>query len=216
MLPDGKNPAIDTNLAAQNLRHSPPRRRRGGWLALGAIAVVVYCVIALLNPWALHIGGQWTPFMYWTGTGKLVTSDGTYPLLVRLYPSPHGSQLRLDGLRPISGLHGQAWLCTPKGGQFLDLTGTIYGRWRSTDGALIRFRLLERYTTRERLLGEVPRRGYIDLYGYWHGPELAMNDRSSWSPPFRQGFALKNASVTLKSGSKTDYNAACAANRVSR
>lgn len=216
MLPDREEHGVQSYPVGQNPRPPRPRRKRSGWLVLGATALVVYCVIALLNPWALHIGGQWTPFMYWTGSGKLVTSDGTYPLLVRLYPSPHGSQLRLDGLRPISGVHGQAWLCTPKGSQFLDLTGTIYGGWRSTDGALTRFRLLERYTARERLLGEVPRRGYIDLYGYWDGPELAMNDRGSWSPPFRQGFTLKNASVTLKSGSKTDYNAACAANRASR
>lgn len=80
----------------------------------------------------------------------------------------------------------------------------------------MRFRLLERYTASERLLGEVPRRGYMDLYGYWHGPELAMNDRGAWSPPFRSGVTLKNASVTLRSGTKTDYNAACAVEHASR
>lgn len=204
------------NITSSGGARNRPQRGRLGWLGLGVIAVMVYCVIALLNPWALHIGGQWTPFMYWTGTGKLVTSGGTYPLLVTLYPSPHGSQLRLDGLRPISGLHGQARLCTRQGSQILDLTGTAYGGWRSTDGALMGFRLLERYTTRERLLGAIPRRGYMDLFGYWHGPELVMNDRGAWSPPFRSGMTLKNASVTLKWGSKAEYDAACAASRSSQ
>lgn len=203
-------------LAAQNDKPARPGRKRLGWLGLGVIAVLVYLVIALLNPWALHIGGRSTPLMFWTGTGKLATSGGTYPLLVTLYPSSHGSTLRLDGLRPISGLHGQARLCTPQGSELLGLTGTIYGGWRSTDGALMEFRLLEWDSTRDRLLGTDTRRGYIDLFGYWHGPELAMNDRGEWSEPFRSGLKIKNASVTLRSGSKSDFDAACAASRALR
>jgi hypothetical protein len=188
-------------------------RRRFGWLMLGATAIAVYLVIALLNPWALHIGGRWTPLMYWTGTGEMATSGGTYPLLVTLYPSSHGSTLRLDGLRPISGLHGQARLCTVQGSQLLSLTGTIYGGWRSTDGALMEFRLLEWNTTRDQLLGTSARRGYFDLFGYWHGSQLVMNDRGEWSSPFRSGLKIKTASVTLRQGSKSDFEAACAANR---
>lgn len=206
--------AIKNYLAAQSPRLSPPRYRRLGWLGLGAIIVVVYCVIALLNPWALHIGGRSTPLMFWTGTGNLVTSSGTYPLLVTLYPSPHGSRLRLDGLRPISGLQGQARLCTPQGNQFLTLTGTIYGGWRSTAGSLMEFRLLESARFRDEFLGMS--RGYVDLFGYWRGPELVMNDRGSWSAPFRSGLKIKNASLTLNWGSKADYDAACGAKSASR
>lgn len=216
MLPDDKRRAIEAYVAARKPKPSRPGGKLRGWLYLGAIVVVFYLGVALLNPWALHIGGRSTPLMFWTGTGKLVTSGGTYPLIVTLYPSPHGSTLRLDGLRPISGLHGQARLCTPQGSEPLYLTGTTYGGWRSTDGALMEFRLLEWNSTRDRLLGTNTRRGYIDLFGYWHGAELRMNDRGEWSSPFRSGLKLKNASVTLRWGSKSDFDAACAASRALR
>ena len=187
-----------------------PRSRRFGMLHLGAVLILIYAVFALLDPWALHIGGSWTPLLYWTGTGRLVTSSGSYPLIVTLFPSSHGSTLRLDGLRPISGLQGQGWLCTPQGATRLTLSGTIYGGWRSTDHALMEFRLVESNSARDQLIGTNAHRGYADLFGYWHGPELVMNDRGEWSSPFRSGLKVKNASVTLQPGSKSEFNATCA------
>lgn len=162
----------------------------------------------LLNPWAIHIGGQWTPLLTWTGIGRLVTATGDYPLLVTLNPSPHSSRLRLDGLRPTGGLSGWGWLCTPQGARVrLRVSGTIYGAWRSTDGALLEFRLLERIKN----FPTIQNGGYVDLFGYWHGPQLVMDDRGEWSKPFRFGLKIKHASMTLRSGSTSEFNAACAA-----
>lgn len=208
--------AITTNSGVPGAGTKPPKQRRFGWLHLGACAVLVYGVIVLLNPWALHIGGRWTPLLSWTGTGRLSTSSGDYPLLVTLSPSRHGSQLRLDGLRPISGITGRAWLCTSHATIPLSLSGTIYGGWRSTDGALMEFRLLEWNTVRNAIAGTDARRGYFDLFGYWRGPKLVMNDRGEWSSPFRSGLKVKHASVTLTWGTKSDFEAACAANSGSR
>jgi hypothetical protein len=205
-----------SNAAAFGGIVTKPRRRGLGMLGLFAILVLIYVVMVCLNPWAAHIGGAWTPFLYWTGTGKLVTSSGSYPLVVYLYPSSHGSRLHLDGRRPISGLNGQGWLCTPQGNIHLTLSGTIFGGWRSTDGALMEFRLLEWRRARDQLLGTSTYRGYFDLFGYWHGPKLVMNDRGEWSSPFRSGLKVKNASVTLTSGSKSEFDAACAATSASR
>jgi hypothetical protein len=197
---------------------TPIARRRGrfGWLGLAGVVVVVYLVIALLNPWALHIGGRWTPFLTWTGTGRLVTSGGNYPLFITLSPSRHGSRLRLNGLRPISGVDGRGWLCTPRGTIPLRLSGTIYGRWRSTDGALMEFRLLEWNTVRQQIIGTSARRGYFDLFGYWHGPKLVMDDRGEWSAPFRSGLKIGHASVNLTWGTKSDFEKACAVVSASR
>jgi hypothetical protein len=107
-------------------------------------------------------------------------------------------------------------LCTPQGNIHLTLSGTIFGGWRSTDGALMEFRLLEWRRARDQLLGTSAYRGYFNLFGYWHGPELVMNDRGEWSSPFRSGLRVKNASVTLTSGSKSEFDAACAATSASR
>ena len=197
-----RDPASD---AAARMR--PPRRRRA-IPGLVLVLTLVYGVTVLLNPWAVRIGGRWTPLLIWTGTGKLVTANGTYPLLVTLNPSAHSSRLHLDGLRPTSGISGWGWLCTPEGKTIrLRLYGTMYGGWRSTDGALTQFRLHERLQN----FPSIQDGGYVDLYGYWHGPQLVMDDRSRWSAPFRAGLKIKHASVTLGPGSKAEFTAACAA-----
>ena len=198
--------------ATYSLSVGAQRKQRGRFGVFGLIACLfaVYAVVVVLDPWAFHIGERWTPLLYWTGTGKLVTKRGTYPLIVILFPASHFSRLHLDGLRPTGGIQGNALLCTSRGvTQYLDLSGTIYGGWRSTDGALMDFRLLERRTAHDALVGG-NNRGYFDLFGYWHGPQLRMDDRGEWSERFRSGLRVEHASVTLEWGSKADFNAACA------
>jgi hypothetical protein len=57
------------NASAPDGVENLPRRGRLKGLGLGAVVVVVYFALALLNPWALHIGGRWTPLLTWTGSG---------------------------------------------------------------------------------------------------------------------------------------------------
>jgi hypothetical protein len=178
------------------------------WLPAVALfaAGVVYAVAAITSPWAFHIGGRSTPLLIWQGTGTLRTSGGEYPLYVDFYPSPHSSRLRLDGKRPTGGLQGSGWLCTARGvSQRLDLTGTIYGGWRSTENSLMTFRLLE-----YRLFNNGQYRGYFDLYGKWKGQQLVMDDRGSYSSTFRSGLRVDHASVTFDWGSYSVFKATCA------
>ncbi len=176
-----------------------------GLLVIGV--AVVYGVAALTSPWAFHIGGRSTPLLYWSGSGKLVTKNGTYPLYVYFFPASHSSRLQLDGLRPTGGLQGSGSLCTSPGViQQLKLSGTIFGGWRSTEGSLMEFRLLEY----KKFLDSGTHRGYFDLYGRWRGQQLVMDDRGRWSAPFRSGLKIERASVTLDWGSYSDFKAACA------
>jgi len=185
-------------------------RRRGcltDLLKLCVLAVVVlYVVVAITSPWAFHIGGRWTPLLYWSGTGKLVTKTGTYPLYVMFYPSSHFSRLALDGLRPAGGLQGTARLCVSPGvTESLKLSGTVFGRWSSTTDALMSFRLLEyRYID----LGQT--QGYFDLSGRWQGPDLVMDDRSGTNHKFRSGLQIEHASVTLSPAGYSDFKSTCA------
>lgn len=185
--------------------------RRGGCLTnlfklLAFCVIVLYGVVALIAPWAFHIGGRSTPLLYWSGYGKLVTKGGTYPLFVVLYPSSHSSRLHLDNLRPTGGMQGTASLCTSPGViEPLKLSGTIYGSWSSTKDALIQFRVLE-----YRIIDVGQMQGYFDLYGRWHGPELVMDDRGRASGKFRSGVKIEHASITLDWGSYSDFKAACA------
>jgi hypothetical protein len=185
-------------------------RRRLGVVWFVLLLAVIYGAIVLLNPWAIHMGGQWTPLLTWSGTGELVTGAAAYPLLVTLNPSPHSSTLRLDGLRPTGGIDGWGWLCTRQGATVhLRVSGTLYGAWRSTDGALVEIRLIERL----RSFPAIQDGGYVDLFGYWHEAQLVMDDRGEWSAPFRAGLKIKHASLTLKPGSKPEFDAACAASK---
>jgi hypothetical protein len=185
--------------------------RRRGCLAnlfklLVLCAIVFYGAVGVTNPWAFHIGGRWTPMLYWSGYGKLVTKTGTYPLYVAFYPAAHFSRLHIDGLRPTGGLRGTGSLCTSPGVvETLRLRGTIYGGWSSTNDALMQFRLLE-----YRVFNVGQQQGYFDLYGRWRGPELVMDDRGRASGKFRSGLKIEHASITLDWGSFSDFKAACA------
>ena len=186
----------------------PPRRRLGTIPKLLLVLLFVYGAMVLVDPWAIHIGNQWTPLLLWTGSGKLVTANGTYPLLVTLGPSAHHSRMRLDGLLPTSGMSGWAWLCTSDHTTIvLRLYGTMYGGWGSTDGTLTEIRLNERLQN----FPSIQNGGYVDLFGRWRGPKLVMDDRNEWSAPFHAGLKLKHTSVTLEAGSKSEFNTACAA-----
>lgn len=161
----------------------------------------------MTDPWALHIGGRSTPLLYWSGSGQLLTQQGTYPLYIYFYPSTEHSQFPLDGLRPTAGVRGNGWICTAPGvTQYLNLSGTIYGGWSSTEGSLMSFRLDEPLVVN---LGG-PRPGYFDLFGRWQGPELVMNDRENPGSQFRSGLRIEQASVRLNWGSRSDFKERCA------
>ncbi|MBV8891814.1 MAG: hypothetical protein JO266_07570 [Acidobacteria bacterium] len=187
-------------------------RQRGGALTQVVLVLLVggsllYAVVVALDPWALHLGGRWTPLLTWQGSGKLLTKSGVeYLLFVSFYPSSHSSQLRMDGLRPTGGLQGYGWLCTSRRpSQRLQLSGTIYGAWRTTDGSLVAFRLLE-----PKIIDIGQAQGFFDLIGRWHGPELVMDSRGNVGNSFRSGLKIEHPSVTLAWGSYSEFKAKCA------
>jgi hypothetical protein len=112
----------------------------------------------------------------------------------------------MDGKRPTGGVQGSGWLCTSPGvTQYLELSGTVYGGWRSTEGSTIGLRLLE-----PKYFDVGQAQGYFDLSGKWSGQKLVMDDRGSCSNAFRSGLRIENASVTLDWGSYSAFKAACA------
>jgi hypothetical protein len=182
------------------------KKRHSSLLMLLLCGIGFYAVVAVLDPWSLHMGGRWTPLLTWEGSGKLLTKGGAYPLYVSFYPSSHFSRLHLDGLRPVGGVQGSGWLCTSRGEmQRLNLSGTIYGNWSTTEGSLIAFRLLE-----PRPIDVGQRQGFFDLSGGFHGPQLVMDDRGSVGGSFRSGLKIEHASVTLDWGGYSDFKARCA------
>ena len=108
---------------------------------------------------------------------------------------------------PTGGLQGSGLLCTAPGvAQQLKLSGTIYGGWRSTEGSLMEFRLLERII----LPNTGKQGGFFDLYGRWRGQQLVMDERGRWGGPFRAGLKIDGAAVTLDWSGTSEFNAMCA------
>jgi hypothetical protein len=116
--------------------------------------------------------------------------------------SGHGT--RFDG-RSL-GLQGSGWLCTAPGViQYLKLSGTIYAGWKSTEGSVMHFRLLE-----PKIFDVGQRQGFFDLYGRWRGPELVMEERGRVGSVFRSSLKVEQASVVLDWGRYSEFKTMCA------
>lgn len=181
-----------------------------------AIAVAgMWLLTVALNPWALHIGGHSTPFLYWHGIGTVVAKDGkTYPLYVWFFPGkPQGFSGggRRNGKVVSAHLQGGGRLCIAPGSiERLDLSGTMYGGYASDKDSLLEFRLLE---WRKPFTMKLPNRGFFDLGGKWQGSELVMDRPGEQGIKFKTGPFIDNATVTLRWASDEEFEAACSNQR---
>lgn len=173
---------------------SNPKYKKFG---IGGLAICALFV-ALMIPWAFHIGGRPTP-LFWSGTGMLVTKTGTYPLYVLMYPTME----RADGLQGWGSLCTSRNTITP-----LELDGRFHGGWWSLDHASMELDLLETQNASQTLF-EPNNRGGLDLFGNWHGPELVLADHADTPGSLRSGLKFEHASVILKLARKSDFQTAC-------
>ncbi len=196
--------------------YRPRRRRRGGWLKLLVILIVVlFAVFVAPTPWALHIGGKFTPLETWSGYGAVRASNGgQYVLFTQVQGGITGGGE--DGPSCSSHgcdtLFGTARLCT-SGGQTYSfaLTGDVHSWW-STDGA----------ATSVDLTGpRLPDGWVVAFHGAWHGAALPLaTPDNSFTEVFTPAGAIRTvtstadagvARVTLRPGPKAAFQAACRA-----
>lgn len=181
-------------------------------MVLFAIAALAFMwvVMVALNPWALHIGGRSTPLLYWHGTGLLQSKDGkTYPLYVSWWP---GRPMRHSGGRRegkiwSADLKGTGWLCLASGSvERMDVSGTMYGGYTTSDQSLFDFRLLE---WRKPFSINYQHRGFFDVAGNWHGPLLVLDRPNEQGIKLNTGPLIDNATVTLHWASYSEFETAC-------
>ena len=197
------------------LSRSPPRRRlvlRGGWNWVGLLVVVaaVLGVIALLNPWALHMGNRSTPLGQWEGVGIVHASSGARDALY-LRIGIHLATGRRASVGPHSNLEGEALLRTPQGDTMRYQVSGSVSAWWSADGRPLSVRLVAKGTQPEQ---------YFDLHGGFHGAQLVLDDHGSSGRMLRpdgsidpRGFQHHSTAehpwvrVTLDHGSIADFEA---------
>jgi hypothetical protein len=193
------------------------RRRRGrlGCLSLLVILVLVIAAVYVLpNPWALHIGGRFTPLETWQGYGAVQASNGgRYMLYLNLrggIAGGEGGHLGCSG-RGCDSLSGSAKLCTESGQTYtFEVTGAVHS-WLSTDGA----------ATAVDLTGSppLPDGWVVALHGVWHGPALQLSSPdNSFTEVFTARGAIRTvtstadvgtAQTTIRYGTDGDFTAAC-------
>jgi len=194
----------------------PRGRRRGGWLKLLLILIVViFAVFVAPTPWALHIGGTFTPLETWSGYGAVQASNGgLYVLFTRFQGGITGGGE--DGpscsSRGCDTLFGNAQLCTRSGQAYtFSLTGAVHSWW-STDGA----------RTSVDLTGpRLPDGWVVAFHGSWHGAALPLaTPDNSFTEVFTPAGAIRTvtstadagvARVTLRPGSQAAFQHACQA-----
>jgi hypothetical protein len=195
------------------------RYRRGprfGWRGLLVVVVVVILVVYIVpTPWALHIGGKFTPLEDWDGVGSVsATNGGHYVLYTHLQGGllgggPHADCSFGGG---CNTLHGNAKLCTQTGATYsLNLSGDVHSWW-STDGA----------TTSVDLTGkELPDGWVVAFKGKWAGSVLPLADTdNSFTEVFTRRGAIRHttstadagiARVTLHNAPSSAFDTACRA-----
>jgi hypothetical protein len=178
------------------------------WLV--AATAFTWVVVVALNPWALHMGGRSTPLLYWHGTGILQSKDGkTFPLYMSFWP---GKPMRNGGGRRegkiwSADLKGNGYLCLSPGSvERMDVGGTMYGGYTSSQNSLFAFRLLQ---WRKPFAINYQSRGFFDLAGTWHGQELVMDRPGEQGIKFNSGLFIDHATVTFHWASYQEFETAC-------
>ena len=179
------------------------------WSAIAVAAIYLFTIA--LNPWALHIGHRSTPLLWWHGSGTVIGKNGkSYPLYLSFTPGRpqgfHGGGRR-EGRIVSAHLDGGAWICTGPGQiRRLSVSGTMYGGYTSSDNSLFDFRLID-YT--KPFSFRQPNRGFFDLAGSFHGPQLVLDRPNEQGIPFDKSLFLDNATATLDWSSYDEFEAKC-------
>ncbi|MGC2163619.1 MAG: hypothetical protein WA634_17055 [Silvibacterium sp.] len=176
-----------------------------------AACAFMWLVLVAIGPWALHIGGRSTPLLFWHGSGTVLNKDGkTYPLYVSFWPGkPSGFSGggRREGKGVRATITGTGWLCVAPGSiERMDISGTMYGGYSSTADSLFDFRLLE---WQRPFAFNHYNRGFFDLAGAFHGPDLVMDRTNEQGIKFLSGLFIDHATATFHWADYSTFESNC-------
>jgi hypothetical protein len=194
-----------------------PRPARHGCFVqvLGALVfgvVVLTGVMAIVAPWGFYMGGHFHIIPNWTGWGQMHSKTaGDYALLVSFSP-------KTGRYRGPTHVSGTAVICTPRGEQYKLRLG---GDFQNPHGTDLQGKTAHLYANRYSTFSGSTDPS-LDFRGKWNNPDLVLDDHGSLNRAFDPGGALvtnhhmrpyaqEAVPVTLHEGSKSEFNAACAA-----
>jgi hypothetical protein len=193
-------------------KKSAPKPRGGtALLRLLLILIVVALLAAFLPaPWAVDIGGHFSPAGEWDGYGQVrASSGGSYVLFTELHGGITNGDAAACGIRGCESLTGSAQLCTSSGQRYtFGLNGTVHA-WLNTNGA----------STDINLTGgepkALPHGQVVGFHGTWRGAVLPIAS-SSFTKVFTPAGAIRTTASTagtaageLRFGSAAAFDRAC-------
>ena len=169
---------------------------------------------AVFAPWSFYMGGRFHWIPMWQGWGKMHSSGGDYLLYVSLTPG--------RGTRGVAHVTGNGVLCTPKGETFKMTLGADFEKYMgaSTEGKHVYMYMHRRGTFYNSASDPRPE---LDFHGAWHNPDMVLDDHGTLSrafapnatlyQPHTQPVAHETVNLTLHEGSRSEFDAACQAQK---
>jgi hypothetical protein len=211
----------------EKLAPQMPRRPRFGCLGcLGRVfaalvlgVVLLFAITAVFAPWGYYLGGHFRPWPVWQGWGTIHAAPGDYVVFMEMFPTSSGIHTTLSG----PSVKGSGMLCSPHGEKYnLRLSGGFSkkGIGIQTDGQPFSISLSEPLNF---LAANRDTRLSVGFHGAWKNPDLVLDDRGSIARYFNPDGTLYSGDprkhpapgqplmLTLHEGSRSDFNAACAA-----
>lgn len=194
---------------------APVLKKRRGCGCFGSVTGAILfalAVLVILNPWALHIGGRWTPALTWHGVGKLQSTSGAkYGLFLDV--TLNMSSGRRSTIGGHDNLTGSAKLCTPQGETYpLSVSGHVKGAWLDADRKPVTFYFRSLKNAQPKL--------NFELLGSWEGRQLILEDRGDMAMSFAANGSAKgylkgmnspkeNTTGMLHYATEREFNATC-------
>jgi hypothetical protein len=178
---------------------------------------LIVAIDAVFAPWSFFMGGNFHPIPYWDGWGRIHGAAGDYLLFVHMEPRP--------GTRGVAHVAGTGRLCTPRGETFNLTLGADFEKHmgKSTDGKRVYMWLHKRPPVIVRSAGDT--RPELEFHGAWHNPDMVLDDKGTLNREFMPDGRLYDGSphkqpgahgplpVTIKEGSRAEFDAACKAGK---
>lgn len=204
----------------ENLSPTPlpaPRQGRNLLLKLGALAVLAlglpYALDAIFTPWAFFMGGHFHLNPKWAGWGRMHSNtSGNYAIYLTISPW-------FGRGHSLTDITGKGALCTQRGDNYrLSMAGS-FGEGSGVDLQGRSATIYPHNFFRKNVGHYDPS---LEFRGRWNNPYLVLDDQGSINQAFDPDgkLAKKNharsdiqerVSLTLHEGSRSDFEAACAA-----
>jgi hypothetical protein len=194
-----------------------PGKGRNVLLKVAALAVVAFglpfVLDAIFTPWTYFMGGHFHINRKWTGWGRMHSNTSGDYVIYMTISSWFGRG------HSLTDIAGNGALCTQRGDNYrLSMAGSFQEGW-GTD-LQGRTATIYPHNYNPKLTGHND--PSLEFRGKWNNPDLVLDDQGTINRAFDPGGALvKNphmrpnaqevVPLTLHEGSRSDFDAACAA-----